>query len=580
MRKIINSTSPKYEDQITEELIFDTAPTVNSFNAVTSDGVARAIAGASGEVPQVTENDNGKVLTAIYDAGGPAVEWGSGPTVDQTYDADSTNAQSGVAVAEAIAGISIPTVDQAYDADSTNAQSGVAVAGAISSVRQVPSSASGDSGKVLTVNSQGTPAWATPAAPSGGSDEWWGGDPGRVTLPEQTLRLMFKDTTYDPRNETDTSFTEHFSAITKVSDGVYDFTFANATGLYSGEPLYANAFQNKYTGTNEFIVIAFNAVPATSDRVINTASMFDGCTGLRAAYNFACGGDNRNGNLELAFNGCTALAYFGVLEQGYEGSGDFRVSVISSMSFMFKGCTSLVDCNMEISQVTNTCDCNYMFQGCSSLVTGPAFGPVLRSATCMFDNCVSLRGFHTVNNTLEYKLATNVGGSQMFYNCRSLENVDALSYFFSGTFFGSASDMFNGCKALKRVPYIHLQSSASVPTSGMFRGCISLEAVPEMDWESVSSMSTMFAFCISLTSTHDKASGTQWYAGTLNANLADVASMFNGCFNIREGLKDCYDALSANAGITSYSNCFANCGVAFSNPELAQIPSSWGGTGT
>lgn len=69
-----------------DELVFDQTPTVNSTNPVTSDGVARAIAGASGEVPVVTENDNGKVLKAIYDAGGPAVEWGEA-TVDQTYTA-------------------------------------------------------------------------------------------------------------------------------------------------------------------------------------------------------------------------------------------------------------------------------------------------------------------------------------------------------------------------------------------------------------------------------------------------------------------------------------------------------------
>ena len=69
--------------------------------------------------------------------------------VDQTYDATSTNAQSGVAVASAIsaAGANYATaaqgakadtalqasdVDQTYDATSANAQSGVAVASAIS----------------------------------------------------------------------------------------------------------------------------------------------------------------------------------------------------------------------------------------------------------------------------------------------------------------------------------------------------------------------------------------------------------------------------------------------------------------
>lgn len=75
MQKIINSNTAKYQPMLTDNLVLDDKPTVNSFNTVTSDGVARAIAGASGEVPAVTESDNGKVLTAVYDEGGAAVEW-------------------------------------------------------------------------------------------------------------------------------------------------------------------------------------------------------------------------------------------------------------------------------------------------------------------------------------------------------------------------------------------------------------------------------------------------------------------------------------------------------------------------
>ena len=69
-----------YQPVMTDKLVLDSTPTVNSLNGVTSDAVARAVAGASGEVPQVTENDNGKVLTAIYDESGPAVEWGDAPS--------------------------------------------------------------------------------------------------------------------------------------------------------------------------------------------------------------------------------------------------------------------------------------------------------------------------------------------------------------------------------------------------------------------------------------------------------------------------------------------------------------------
>lgn len=80
MQKIINSNTAKYQPMLTDNLVLDDKPTVNSFNSVTSDGVARAIAGASGEVPAVTEADNGKILTAIYDAGGAAVEWADAPS--------------------------------------------------------------------------------------------------------------------------------------------------------------------------------------------------------------------------------------------------------------------------------------------------------------------------------------------------------------------------------------------------------------------------------------------------------------------------------------------------------------------
>jgi len=106
LKKVINSATQQFEPVLVDKLVLDAVPTVNSFNSVTSDAVARAVAGASGEVPAVTESDNGKVLKAIYDEGGAAVEWGDAApavTVDQTYNALSENPQSGTAVAEAIA---------------------------------------------------------------------------------------------------------------------------------------------------------------------------------------------------------------------------------------------------------------------------------------------------------------------------------------------------------------------------------------------------------------------------------------------------------------------------------------------
>lgn len=80
LTKILNDENKSFKPVLTDKLVYDTKPTVNSFNGITSDAVARAIAGASGEVPAVTESDNGKILTAIYDAGGAAVEWSEAPS--------------------------------------------------------------------------------------------------------------------------------------------------------------------------------------------------------------------------------------------------------------------------------------------------------------------------------------------------------------------------------------------------------------------------------------------------------------------------------------------------------------------
>lgn len=63
-----------------------------------------------------------------------------------------------------------PTIDQTYNASSANAQSGTAVAEAIATVNQVPASTSADADKVLTVDSNGDPAWADAQAPISAGD--------------------------------------------------------------------------------------------------------------------------------------------------------------------------------------------------------------------------------------------------------------------------------------------------------------------------------------------------------------------------------------------------------------------------
>lgn len=113
--------------------------TTDSSVTLTQDGVNQIKISVANPLPASTSSEEGSVLT-VNSSGNAA--WATPSTV---------------------------TVDQTYDSSSSNAQSGTAVAGAIAGVNQVPSSTSVDADKVLTVNSSGTPEWATAQGGGGGT---------------------------------------------------------------------------------------------------------------------------------------------------------------------------------------------------------------------------------------------------------------------------------------------------------------------------------------------------------------------------------------------------------------------------
>lgn len=112
--------------------------------------------------------DAAKVLT-VDNTGAPVWAAAASATVDQTYNASSTNAQSGTAVAGALANYT-PTASLATVA-TTGSYTDLSNTPSIPSGSQlVPAATSADADKVLTVNSQGTPAWAAAQAPLSAGD--------------------------------------------------------------------------------------------------------------------------------------------------------------------------------------------------------------------------------------------------------------------------------------------------------------------------------------------------------------------------------------------------------------------------
>lgn len=105
----------------------------------------------------------------------------------------------------------------------------------------------------------------------------------------------------------------------------------------------------------------------------------------------------------------------------------------------------------------------------------------------------------------------------------------------------------------------------------MFRHCTSLDSVGLFDTSNVTSMYFMFNDCMSLTS-----------IPLLNTSSAvSMSYMFMDCRNVGSGMLDIYNQASTqDTPPQNHSDVFWYCGMntETGRAELAQIPTSWGGT--
>ena len=187
----------------------------------------------------------------------------------------------------------------------------------------------------------------------------------------------------------------------------------------------------------------------------------------------------------------------------------------------------------DTSSVTNM---SFLFRGCSSLV--------------------SVTLFDTSN-------VTDV--SSMFRSCTSLTSVPL----FDTSNVTNMNDAFNGCTSLTSVPLF--DTSKVTGMNGSFNNCVSLTSVPLFDTSSTTNTSFMFRGCTSLTSVplFD------------TSNVTNMGSMLNGCTKVEGGSLALYQQASTQeTPPTSHTDTFKNCGIDTTTgaAELAQIPTSWGGT--
>lgn len=196
------------------------------------------------------------------------------------------------------------------------------------------------------------------------------------------------------------------------------------------------------------------------------------------------------------------------------------------------------------------------------------------------DDLIAVLGGNTSDVTKMYHL---------FYWCTSLANVNvfdtsnvtAMGGMFDSCPFTSVplfptqscqafGSMFYGCTNLVTVPLFDTRNA--IYFNSMFEGCTSLQSIPLFDSSNVQYFHLMFKGCTSLREVPllDTSSCT-----------SDIYQMFDGCTNVRSGALDMYNQVSTQSPVPSrHAYMFRNCGsnTITGAAELAQIPTSWGGT--
>lgn len=208
---------------------------------------------------------------------------------------------------------------------------------------------------------------------------------------------------------------------------------------------------------------------------------------------------------------------------------------VTNVSYMFSGDTGLTSVGtIDLSDATNTI---HMFAYCSDLASvNTVYMPSVYSATGMFYYDSSLTATPTIISTSDLASV-----SDMFANCSKL--VHASVFDTSGV--TSFDSMFGSCTKLVDTPLFDTSNATNL--SSMYYSCQKIKTVPLYD----------------------------------TAKATTVMSMFSGCWAVQSGALALYQQMSTQATPPSdHRQCFTQCGADTTTgaAELAQIPSSWGGT--
>ena len=148
---------------------------------------------------------------------------------------------------------------------------------------------------------------------------------------------------------------------------------------------------------------------------------------------------------------------------------------IIDCKYMFYGCDTILEMNLDNFDATNCTSTQGMFRNCTSLksldLSGFKTSKSLKAMNNMFWNCFSLISLNL--STFDTSNVSNFG--YLFCNCQSLEWIDVSNINTENLNF--LDNMFNGCKNLTSVNLSNFNTSKVKKMDKMFSGCESLKII-------------------------------------------------------------------------------------------------------
>lgn len=382
-------------------------------------------------------------------------------------------------------------------------------------------------------------------------------------LPPYTMRILFDAPFYDP-----TDYTYVPGTWTRVSTtpNIWDFTYPS-TNWGRGtldENLDLFELQKLRSWCHYYDPVRNVLVPYPQDgdpwvHVLGFNS--EGVTNMDHLFGYISGGNQGcQGFADVCLFDTSRVTNFNGFMESMTNISDLKNYDTHNASTLNYAFAHTEAANNAVRFDLSSCtDASHMFDG--SGITSVTLSNTNRvsSFDYAFWRCANLVSV----NLFDTSAATTTQG--MFSDCTSLTTVPLFDISHST----DVKHMFDNCSHLTSVPLLDTSSATNV--GYMFYGCSALAEIPLIDTSSAESMLYMCHNCTSLTK-----------VPLLDTSAAtNVAGMFEGCVNVETGALDLYNQLASQSVQPQYhTDCFKNCGssTASGQADLAQIPTSWGGT--